>query len=290
MGEGCVTVTWIQFNLQLLQITGDPTYAEELERSVYNHLFAAENPETGCVSYYTALQGAKPYKCDQGYSCCLSSGPRGISLIPAMIWGKIDQVFSVLLYESGEATDSIQTKDRGLIGLRIQCSSSLPETGKLIYTIHPSSTSNFSLNFRIPEWSASFRARIGNEVYTPKNSGLLQVTRNWKEGDQVEVNFDIPVRLIAGGLSYPDRIAIKRGPQVLAVDLGLNPEIDSFSGLKYQGNGGFGDASDRLPTSWDWKQAYFANFRAKDKSLQVVLVPFAEAGQQGGQLEVWLQH
>jgi uncharacterized protein len=62
-------------NLQLLQITGGQKYAEELERSVYNHLLAAENPQTGCVSYYTALQGKRPYKCDQGYSCCLSSIP-----------------------------------------------------------------------------------------------------------------------------------------------------------------------------------------------------------------------
>jgi DUF1680 family protein len=54
MGEGCVTVTWIQFNLSLLQITGETKYAEEIERSVYNHLLAAENPQTGCVSYYTA--------------------------------------------------------------------------------------------------------------------------------------------------------------------------------------------------------------------------------------------
>src|SRR4051812_16366065 len=31
MGEGCVTTTWIQFNLQLLQITGEQKYADELE-------------------------------------------------------------------------------------------------------------------------------------------------------------------------------------------------------------------------------------------------------------------
>ena len=67
MGEGCVTTTWMQFNLQLLQITGDHKYSDEIERTVYNHLFAAENPQTGCVSYYTALQGVKPYKCDQGF-------------------------------------------------------------------------------------------------------------------------------------------------------------------------------------------------------------------------------
>ncbi|MCK9412533.1 MAG: glycoside hydrolase family 127 protein [Prolixibacteraceae bacterium] len=95
MGEGCVTMSWIQFNEQLLNITGELKYAEEIEKSVYNHLFAAENPETGCVSYYTALQGAKPYKCDQGFSCCLSSVPMGISMIPDLVWGNINKEFDI---------------------------------------------------------------------------------------------------------------------------------------------------------------------------------------------------
>jgi DUF1680 family protein len=109
MGEGCVTVTWMEFNDQLFRITGRLRYLDEIEKSIYNHLTAAENPQTGCVSYYTPLLGPKPYKCDQGYSCCLSSIPRGISMIPDFVYGQIDQHWTVLLYEPGEATDSIRT-------------------------------------------------------------------------------------------------------------------------------------------------------------------------------------
>ena len=56
MGEGCVTVTWLQFSQALYNLTGEPKYIDEIEKTIYNHLLAAENPQTGCVSYYTALR------------------------------------------------------------------------------------------------------------------------------------------------------------------------------------------------------------------------------------------
>ena len=44
MGEGCVTVTWIQLNQNLLDITGSLKYEEQIEKSIYNQLLGAENP------------------------------------------------------------------------------------------------------------------------------------------------------------------------------------------------------------------------------------------------------
>ncbi|MEO6977193.1 MAG: beta-L-arabinofuranosidase domain-containing protein, partial [Mucilaginibacter sp.] len=179
MGEGCVTVTWIQFNLQLLQITGGPQYAEELERSVYNHLLAAENPQTGCVSYYTALQGAKPYRCDQGFSCCLSSVPRGISLIPEMMGGKINGVFTVLLYENGEAKTAVRTKENANVNLTLKSATKFPLDGQVDYTVTPSKQATFTINFRVPEWSENFDAKIGNKTFHGKKGQLLAIHRNW---------------------------------------------------------------------------------------------------------------
>jgi hypothetical protein len=45
VGETCVTVTWIQFNMSLLQLTGEAKFGDEIERSYYNQLTAAQNPQ-----------------------------------------------------------------------------------------------------------------------------------------------------------------------------------------------------------------------------------------------------
>src|SRR5580658_7246892 len=254
MGEGCVTVTWIQFNLALLKITGKVRYAEEIERSVYNHLLAAENPQTGCVSYYTALQGVKPYRCDQGYSCCLSSVPRGISLIPEMIGGKIGGNFSVLLYENGVASTRVSSSDEGEIPLVVRCKTRFPAEGMAEFEIDPGKTAKFTINFRIPEWSKNFRAVIGRDTIEPFETYMpvmMAIKRTWKAGDRVKIQFDMPVEVLSGALSYPNSVAIKRGPQVLAIDKGLSEGIDSLSEVAFVSNSQLTDASAALPGDWD---------------------------------------
>ncbi|MDB5088701.1 MAG: Non-reducing end beta-L-arabinofuranosidase [Mucilaginibacter sp.] len=291
MGEGCVTVTWIQFNLQLLQITGDPKYAEELERSVYNHLLAAENPQTGCVSYYTALQGAKPYRCDQGFSCCLSSVPRGISLIPEMMGGKINNVFTVLMYENGEATENIVVKDNSKIKLNIKAVTKFPLNGQVDFEVNPSKEAIFTLNFRVPEWSENFTANIGDQKYYGKKGHLLSVNRKWNSGDHIKISFDMPLQLIPGGVSYPNSVAFKRGPQILAIDQGINPGLITLRDVVYDRKSiDLSDAKTTLPADWDWKEAYGIEMKVNDKPQKVIMVPFSEAGQKSANIEVWINH
>lgn len=288
MGEGCVTVTWIQFNLQLLQITGESKYAEELERSVYNHLFAAENPQTGCVSYYTALQGAKPYRCDQGFSCCLSSVPRGISLIPEMMGGKINNAFTVLFYENGEATAKITAADRSIINLKVKAVTRFPLDGKVDYAVNPSKTAAFAINFRVPQWSENFTATVGDKQWHGQKGELLTINRKWNAGDHIAISFDMPLQIVPGGLSYPNAVAFKRGPQIMAVDRLLNPQIGSLKEVNAINNEMLTDAKSSLPADWDWKQAYDVQMKVNDQPQKVVLVPFSEAGQKASEIEVWV--
>ncbi|HEY8927666.1 MAG TPA: beta-L-arabinofuranosidase domain-containing protein [Mucilaginibacter sp.] len=287
MGEGCVTVTWIQFNLQLLQITGEPKYAEELERSVYNHLLAAENPQTGCVSYYTALQGVKPYRCDQGFSCCLSSVPRGISLIPEMMGGKINDVFTVLFYENGKASTKVTAQNAELIQLDVKVTTNFPQNGRVDMMINPSKKSTFKINFRVPEWSENFTVKVGWKTWTGEKGKLLAVDRAWQPGDRVSITFDMPLQVLQGGKSYPNSVAFKRGPQVLAFDQSLNPGV-TLSQISATKQNFIRPAIFTFPKEWEWKEAYSVPVIANNKAKAVVLVPFSEAGQGSGNVAVWL--
>lgn len=291
MGEGCVTVTWIQFNLQLLQITGNPKYAEELERSVYNHLLAAENPQTGCVSYYTALMGPKPYRCDQGYSCCLSSVPRGISLIPEMMGGKINGVYTILFYENGQATEKAKANDGSFLSLKIKTVTQFPLDGKVSLAVDPSRTATFALNFRVPLWSEDFIAIVSGKTYHGEKGKLLSIPRTWKPGDKIELSFKMPVQVIPGGLSYPNDVAIKRGPQVFAIDQSLNQGIDSLSHVIYPTTAEtLTDEKASVPASWGWKEAYSMQMKVNNTQQKVILVPFSEAGQSASNITVWIRH
>jgi len=290
MGEGCVTTTWIQFNLELLSIQGDPKYVEELEKSVYNHLIAAENPLTGCVSYYTAFQNAKPYKCDQGFSCCLSSIPRGIALIPNLIWGKINNVFSILMYESGTVKDTIIASDKSKVVLTIQANTTFPHEGKATYKIMPSAAKKFALNFRVPAWSTNYVLKTNGTTYKGTPGQLLKIEKVWKANDVVNISFGIPIQILLGGRSYPNAVAFQRGPQILAIDQSLNADVTDLSNITFvkQAAIKLQDAKATLPADWSWKQAYSMQLQVNKILQKVTLVPFAEAGQQEGNLRVWI--
>jgi DUF1680 family protein len=57
--ETCVMATWMKLCYQLLRLTGDPTWADEMERTTYNALLAPLKTDGSWWCYFTPLQGAR---------------------------------------------------------------------------------------------------------------------------------------------------------------------------------------------------------------------------------------
>lgn len=289
MGEGCVTTTWIQFNEQLLTVTGEYKYADEIEKTVYNHLLAAQNPASGCVSFYTLLQGPKLYKCDDGMSCCLSSISRGISMIPRLIWGKIRGSMSVLMFEPGELTDSIVTPAGSKVLLQLAAVTDFPVSGNINYRVNASAPEKFMLQFRVPSWAANFSVTVnGVKQKNLIRDHFFQIDRTWGRHDNVKVSFDMPLQVISGKPYYENSIAFKRGPQVLSLDSAINrswlPFVTARKLARYQ----LRYNRSVLPAGWIGKQAYQVLQKGTAKAPVCNLVPYADAGQLSTMQQVWI--
>ena len=124
VGEGCATVTWLQLNWQLLRLTGEAPYAQELERTIYNQLLGAQDPHNGDICYFTPLNGKK--NPTPGINCCVSSEPRGISMIPQIAWGALDRGVAVELYTPGEVE---------IAGVRLKSETRFPMDGTVMLTV-----------------------------------------------------------------------------------------------------------------------------------------------------------
>jgi len=292
IGEGCVTTTWIQFNKALLDITGEMKYAAQIEKAVYNHLLAAENPQTGCVSYYTSLMDAKPYNC--GITCCTSSVPRGIAFIPSFGFGMYRNDPLLLNYEAAHYGTIVDNYNNP-VEMILKVTGDFPSAGNPLVTVVLAHPATFTLRLRVPEWCTGYTATIQGKVYKGTPGQLVAISRKWNNGDKIQVRFDMPLQQIPGGISYPGLFAIQRGPQVLALDQSLNEntdmKIDSQSGpLTLVPSGEFNPVF-KFPGNWIGKQSYsFAilKSRAGAKPAAIKLVPFADAGQSGSPLKVWL--
>lgn len=295
MGEGCVTTTWIQLNHQLLAITGDLKYEEQIEKSIYNQLLGAENPETGCVSYYTPLMDKKPYTCN--ITCCQSSVPRGIAMIPFFTFGNVKNVPTLMMYEPAIYSEDFAISAKNHIRLSIQVESNFPQDGNIVVTVNPSHAASFPISLRVPSWCSGFTASVEKKIYQGQTGQNLTIDRNWGSGEKIEITFQMPVQIISGGKSYPGQTAFQRGPQVLAFDSNLNS--DFLKGYQFETNQKISvvipenkDRTDLLPQQWIGKQAYSFSVidnRKNETKQQLLLVPFADASQTGGAIKTWMQ-
>ncbi len=267
VGEGCVTVTWMQLNLQLLRLTGESKYGDQLERTVFNQLLAAQNPANGQICYFTPLNGRK--KPGPGISCCVSSEPRGISLIPKTAWGLRGGGLAVIQYVPGHLKTSVAA---------IDSATGFPASGHVTLTVHPGSRSNFPLFLRVPDWTRRFVATVGDASYVGHPGEFLPIARAWRPGDRVEIDMEMTVDLISGGKTYPNSVAIQRGPQVLALESVLNPLLAHPEAAAPKGAAiaslNLHDASAQLPASWPFHEAFAVDSKSGPP---LVLVPFADA-------------
>jgi len=290
MGEGCVTTTWIQFSQALYYVTGEAKYIDEIEKAIYNHLFAAENPQTGCVSYYTALQGVKPYRCTIYGHCCLASIPRGIAAIPELVFTKNEtNGCNINIYSAGEFSDNLKTADGQSIPVKLTLNTTFPETGNVDISISVAKPATFNVALRVPEWCKNFVAKVDGSEYKGSPGQYLNLNKSWKKESKIQISMDLNVQELDGGKSYPGYSAIKIGPRVLAFDQKLNPEVSDLDKLQIENAKIKALSKSSLPNDWFGTEVYSLNAMYNNQPKSIKLVPYAEAGQTGSEVRVWLK-
>lgn len=271
VGEGCVTVTWLQLNWELLRLTGEPRYGEELEHTVYNALLGAQDPTNGNICYFTPLNGKKSPT--PGINCCVSSEPRGISMIPQLAWGVKGDGVAVLLYVPGRVNLATHAGN-----VEIEAKTNYPAEGAVTLTLRPAQAARFPLYLRVPKWTARYRATVVGKQYEGKPGEFLAIDRQWHPGDQVHIEMDLTTRLLPGESSYPYCVAIARGPQILALEQAVNRDVLDLQAagprtaeVKLRG------AESMLPAHWHGTQAYEFDGEVAGDPHVLVLVPFSDA-------------
>jgi len=216
--ETCVTFTWIKLCNNLLRLTGNPMYADQIEKSMYNALMASMKADGSQIAKYSPLEGMHHQgenQCGMHINCCNANGPRAFTLIPKMgIMSASNEIY-FNLYSQSKATVQINPKNKVLF----EQTTSYPETDVINITLQPEKAAVFTLALRIPEWSHQTKVLVNGTPVEGVNSGsYCKVSRSWKAGDQVTLQMDMTARLIVLN-GYQ---ALSRGPILLARDSRFN--------------------------------------------------------------------
>lgn len=297
VGETCVTVTWLQFNAQLLRLTGEARFADELEKTVLNHLFGAQRPDGRGWGYYVQLEGTKPYSDVLDGHCCLSSGPRGIALIPTFAVTVDGDGAVVNLYETCAARLTLPDGR----AVRLDADTRYPGAEEVRLDVAPAAAGEFAVKLRIPPWCDSASARVNGEPVALARGpdGYAAIRRAWRPGDRIVLKLPSGPRVVRGERSNEGRVAVLHGPLVLAADAApelLGGEDRSLDCVRAAGAdlADLAVAAEPAPgdfATWPGARAFgikAVDARRSTDQFSIRLVPFADAGGQGTPYKVWL--
>jgi DUF1680 family protein len=201
----------------LLRLTGNPKYADAIEKSYYNALLGAMKPDGSTWGMYSPIMGIRSEgsnQCEMGLNCCVASGPRALFTLPMTVVMTDNEGITVNFFCEG----SYEIKTPAGHSVELVQETDYPITGEIRIHIKLTNTEPFVVKIRIPAWSKQSRLIVNGQPVANVIAGeYASIARNWKTGDRIELEFDMRARL-EKTVGQPSWLAIQRGPIVLARD------------------------------------------------------------------------
>ena len=216
----CGSYAHFKLTRYLLRVTGDGRYGDSIERVLYNTVLGAKHLEPdGHAFYYSDynFSGSKFYFADK-WPCCSGTLPQVAADYHILIYFRDPAGLYVNLYLPSTlkwtAPDGAQ--------MSLTQSGDYPIGERVAMTLRSSRPSDFALRLRIPAWaSAPGSAPVirvnGAPMSAPVTTGFAALSRQWKDGDRIDLELPMPIRLEPIDPLHPETVALLRGPLVLLV-------------------------------------------------------------------------
>lgn len=191
MQETCVTVTWMKFCMQLLYLTGDPAFADQIEQSFYNAYLGALNTEHKIPgglplerhpdlhrealpfdSYSPLTPGTRGRQIgglqvmpgETYYGCCACIAAAGVGLLSRVTLQRGKEGMYLNLYGAGE----IRTVAPDGTPLTLHMDTAYPADGTVKISLKSETKQGFTLFLRIPAWSEQNTVMVSGGVWVEK--------------------------------------------------------------------------------------------------------------------------
>ncbi len=226
--ETCNTYNMLKLTAQLYATSGKSSYMDYYERALYNHILSTENREKGGFVYFTPMRPGhyRVYSQPQtSFWCCVGSGIENHAKYGEMIYAHSGNDLIVNLF----IPSTLSWAESKLI---LQQTNNFPNESSTKLVFKSTNKREFHLKIRIPEWTSfeKISAKVNGKNVQPSKdeNGYLTISKKWKKGDTVELNF--PMHLSAEQLpDGSDYYAFKYGPVVLAASYGKENQIGLFA-------------------------------------------------------------
>jgi uncharacterized protein len=232
--ETCAGVASVMFSWRLLLATGDPQYADLIERTLFN--IVATSPSADGKSFFYAntlhqrsTAGEAPLNedgvCIRGgssgreawfeVSCCPPNVARTLASLSSYVATTDADGVQIHQYMAGRIRAELCP---GVLVLDVE--TGYPTTGNIKITVAEAPDSPVSISLRIPGWAKGATLDAG-EGARPAAPGTTTVTKAFRPGQEITLKLPMEPRF-----SWPDDridavrgcVAVERGPEVFALE------------------------------------------------------------------------
>jgi len=215
----------------LLRVTKDSHYGDSMERVLYNTVLGAWPVQPDGTSFYYSDYASPDKACGSNgkkvwyrdkWPCCSGTLPQVASDYHISIYLKsADGVYVNLFVPSTLKWNA----DDASLGLKQETKYPLENTVRM--QVSASKPTEYTLYIRIPGWAKpdAVLSVNGTGVAGVKPGTFAAVRRTWKDGDRVELELPMPLRLEPVDANHPDLVALLRGPLVLMAITDSRPEF-----------------------------------------------------------------
>ncbi len=235
--ETCNTNNMLKLTELLHRRNPEARYADYYELALFNHILSSQHPEHGGYVYFTPARPRhyRNYSApNEAMWCCVGTGMENHSKYGQFIYTRKGDNLFVNLYVASE----LNWKDKGFV-LRQETAFPYAETSRITITEAPSGKAGnraFTLQVRYPGWVKPYHFQVkvnGKPVGTDLGVGgfegvfglvtgpssYIPITRNWKKGDVVDIEFPM-YNYIRYLPNEPQYIALMHGPILLGMKTG----------------------------------------------------------------------
>ena len=234
--ETCAAIAMCLWNQRMFLLHGDAKYIDVLERTLYNGFLSGVSLSGDHFFYPNPLVSKGGYGRSAwfGCACCPVNVCRFLPSMPGFVYAVRNDQLYVNLYAGGSAESEVAGTKLGL-----KQETQYPWDGAIKLTLTPAKATSFSVRLRIPGWARQQPLPTGLYRYADQekprvelmvngkaekivlDKGYAVITREWRAGDTVSVNFEMSVRRVVADERVKDdagRVALERGPLVYCLE------------------------------------------------------------------------
>ena len=227
--ETCAAIANVYWNYRMFLATGKSKYIDVCERALYNNVLSGVSLSGDKFFYDNPLESDGEHERQKwfGCACCPGNITRFVASVPGYIYARQGKDIFVNLYAQGKAK---------IGNIELEQTTDYPWDGKIRIKVTKGS-GKFAIKLRVPSWlktsptnndlyqyqdkAKTYSVSVNGKALYPENRDYIEISRSWKKGDTIELDFPMDVRRIVANDNAEDdrgKVALERGPIVFCLE------------------------------------------------------------------------